>query len=76
VLGILVGAATLLLTLALCSYDQRGGENWIGPVGEAVARFFVSAFGLGVVWVPLELGVATIALFRVQRGDGWPMRLA
>jgi S-DNA-T family DNA segregation ATPase FtsK/SpoIIIE len=78
VLGILAGALTLLLALALGSYDQRGGENWVGPVGEAIARFFVSAFGLGVVWLPVELAMLTAALFRAapRRADVWVTRLA
>lgn len=33
VLGILCASGTVLVTLALLSYDADGGENWIGPVG-------------------------------------------
>ncbi len=78
VLGICGAAATLLLTLALWSYDRRGGENWVGPVGEAVARFFVSAFGLGVLWLPLELAMLTATLFRATRmhAEAWVARVA
>jgi len=35
VLGIIAAAATLLLGFAPWSYDLRGGDNWVGPVGEA-----------------------------------------
>jgi len=59
ILGILCFAVALLCALSLFSYDMRGGENWVGPVGEAIARFFVSAFGLGVVWLPVELAMLT-----------------
>ena len=76
ILGILAGAATILLGLALWSYDQRGGENWVGPVGEAIAGFFVSAFGLGAAWLPIELGLLTFELFRTQRADAWVTRVA
>ena len=76
ILGILAGAATILLGLALWSYDQRGGENWVGPVGEAVAGFFVSAFGLGAAWLPIELGLLTFELFRKQSAEAWVTRVA
>jgi S-DNA-T family DNA segregation ATPase FtsK/SpoIIIE len=71
----LCGAATVLLSLALASYDQRGGENWVGPIGESVATFFVSAFGLGALWLPLELALGTAELFRARSADAWLMRL-
>jgi S-DNA-T family DNA segregation ATPase FtsK/SpoIIIE len=65
-----------LLALSLGSYDLRGGENWIGPVGESLASAFVSAFGLTALWLPVELGLLTVALFRAQRRNSWPLRLA
>jgi S-DNA-T family DNA segregation ATPase FtsK/SpoIIIE len=74
-LGILAGASTILLGLALWSYDQHGGANWVGPVGESIARFFVSAFGLGSAWLLLELALMTAELFRVRRADAWAIRL-
>ncbi len=64
VLGIAVGAATVLVTLALWSYDARGGENWIGPVGTALAGFLASAFGVGAWVIPFELAFATVRLFQ------------
>ena len=71
VLGILAAAATLLVSLSLWSYDLCGGENWVGPVGESVAGFFVSAFGLGALWLPIELALATIYLFRLREEESW-----
>ena len=67
VLGILSGAATVLLGLSLFSYDARGGENWIGPVGESVAGIAASAFGAAAWVIPFELTLLTIRLFQRRR---------
>src|SRR5690349_13886390 len=67
VLGILSGAATVLLGLSLFSYDLRGGENWIGPVGEWVAGLAASAFGSAAWVVPFELTLLTVRLFQRRR---------
>lgn len=67
ILGILTAAATLLLGLALWSYDMRGGANWIGPVGSGLAGALLTAFGLGACVIPVELGLATWTLFRGDR---------
>ena len=64
VLGILAAASTTLVSLSLWSYDARGGENWIGPVGAALAGVLATAFGAAAWLVPLELGLATIRLFQ------------
>ena len=64
VLGILAIALTLLLSLALASYDSRGGENLIGPLGEAIASVIVAAFGLAAWVIPFETGLAATRLFR------------
>ncbi|MCC7542469.1 MAG: DNA translocase FtsK 4TM domain-containing protein, partial [Deltaproteobacteria bacterium] len=64
VLGILAAAATVLTSLALLSYDQRGGENWIGPFGELAGGAFAALLGIGAWLVPGELGLLTIRLFR------------
>jgi S-DNA-T family DNA segregation ATPase FtsK/SpoIIIE len=63
VLGIVCGAATILVGLALWSYDARGTENWIGPVGSALAGVIVAAFGVAAWVIPVELGLGTIRLF-------------
>lgn len=67
VLGILSAAATILLGLSLFSYDLRGGENWIGPVGEWVANIAASAFGAAAWVVPFELALLTVRLFQRRR---------
>ena len=65
VLAILALTATVLLTLALVSYDARNGPaNLVGPVGHRFARAVMLAFGL-VAWIlPLEGGLLTWRLFR------------
>ncbi len=65
VLAILALTATVLLTLALVSYDARNGTaNLVGPVGHRFARAVMLAFGL-VAWIlPLEGGLLTWRLFR------------
>jgi S-DNA-T family DNA segregation ATPase FtsK/SpoIIIE len=66
ILGILCFAAALLCGLALCSYDLRGGENWIGPLGEGLAGALVSAFGLAALIVPFELLLAALYCLRLR----------
>ena len=63
VLGIVAAAATLLMSLSLLSYDARGGENLIGPVGTALASMLASAFGVAAWLLPIESGLASIRLF-------------
>ncbi|MGB3052824.1 MAG: DNA translocase FtsK 4TM domain-containing protein [Polyangiales bacterium] len=65
VLAILALTATVLLTLALVSYDARNGAaNLVGPVGHRFARALMLAFGL-VAWIlPFEGGLLTWRLFR------------
>ena len=47
VFAILTMTATVLLTLALVSYDARnGGANLVGPVGHRLAKALMLAFGL------------------------------
>jgi DNA segregation ATPase FtsK/SpoIIIE, S-DNA-T family len=65
ILGILCFAAGLLVLLSLCSYDLRGGENWIGPFGEWVARNLATAFGFAAWVVPLGLLIATLSWLRL-----------
>ena len=60
-LGIAAAAVTLLFVLSLVSYEETGGADWVGPVGHAVAGFFVGAFGLGAIWFALELAIASKA---------------
>ncbi len=65
-LGIFFLAVTLLVSLSLWSYDARGGENWIGPVGAALAGILATAFGVAAWLLPLELGLLTVRLFQRQ----------
>ncbi|MDQ3035055.1 MAG: DNA translocase FtsK 4TM domain-containing protein [Myxococcota bacterium] len=67
VLGILSGATTVLLGLSLFSYDVRGGENWIGPLGEWIAGIVASAFGAAAWVIPFELTLLTVRLFQRRR---------
>jgi DNA segregation ATPase FtsK/SpoIIIE-like protein len=65
VLAILTLTATVLLTLALVSYDARnGGANLVGPVGHRLAKAVMAAFGLVAWFLPLEGALLTIRLFR------------
>lgn len=64
VLGILAAASTSLAMLALASYDFRGGEDWIGPVGAWFAGLLASAFGVAAWIVPAEGALLTVRLFQ------------
>jgi S-DNA-T family DNA segregation ATPase FtsK/SpoIIIE len=64
VIGIVCAASTILVSLSLWSYDARGGENWIGPVGAGLAGVLATAFGIGAWLLPFELGLATVRLFQ------------
>jgi len=69
VLGIVAAAITLLMALSLASYDARGGENWIGVVGHALAAALASAFGVSAWLVPVETALATSRLFTGRRSE-------
>ncbi|MBC7173460.1 MAG: DNA translocase FtsK 4TM domain-containing protein, partial [Polyangiaceae bacterium] len=58
VIGIVASAAALLMGLSLGSYDARGGENLIGPVGTELSELLVGAFGVAAWLLPLEAGLA------------------
>lgn len=66
VLAIVTLTGTVLLTLALISYDVRSGGlgNLVGPVGHRLARVLMSAFGLVAWFLPLEGALLTYRLFR------------
>ncbi|MEM7447262.1 MAG: DNA translocase FtsK 4TM domain-containing protein [Myxococcota bacterium] len=63
VFGIICGASTALVALSLYSYDARGGENLVGPVGTAIAASLVNAFGIAAWVIPVELFLSTFRLF-------------
>ena len=65
VLAILTLTGTVLLTLALISYDARNDSaNLVGPVGHRLARTVMLAFGLVAWFLPLEGALLTYRLFR------------
>ena len=66
-LGLCAGSATILLVLALYSYDARAADNLVGPVGTGLASMLIGAFGVAAWLLPFELGSATWRLFRGQR---------
>ncbi len=57
------------MALSLGSYDARGGENLIGPVGTGVASALASAFGVAAWLVPIETALATSRLFTGRRHE-------
>ncbi|GAC1353168.1 MAG: hypothetical protein NVSMB1_23770 [Polyangiales bacterium] len=57
-------AAATFLMLALGSYHERGGADWVGPVGAQIAAVIVSGIGL-VAWaIPIELTLFAIPFLR------------
>lgn len=64
VVGLVTGAATVLASLSLWSYDARVEENLVGPFGVGLASILASALGLLAWAVPVELGLTTTRLFR------------
>jgi DNA segregation ATPase FtsK/SpoIIIE, S-DNA-T family len=64
IIGILCLSVALLCGLALFSYDQRGGENWIGRAGEGLGSALASSFGWAAYFVPVELLLAAFYCFR------------
>ncbi|MEO7096620.1 MAG: DNA translocase FtsK 4TM domain-containing protein, partial [Polyangiales bacterium] len=74
--ALLYVAAAAFLTLAIASYDERGGADWVGPVGASVARIFVSAVGLAAWAVPVELGLFAIPYLRRRASVTTPARMA
>jgi S-DNA-T family DNA segregation ATPase FtsK/SpoIIIE len=75
ILGILCFAAGLLSVLSLYTYDSRGGENWIGQIGESAARALVVAFGGGAWGVPFALFLSTLYLLRQRPAVSLVMHL-
>ena len=52
------------------------GENWVGPVGAAVARSFVTLVGVAAWVVPIELLLLGIPYVRGRKTNATPARLA
>lgn len=64
VLGLITAALAVLAVLSLFSYDARGGENLVGPVGSGVAGLLVGAFGIAGWVIPAEFSLVTWRIFR------------
>jgi S-DNA-T family DNA segregation ATPase FtsK/SpoIIIE len=74
--ALLFVAAAVFLSLGLASYDERGGADWVGPVGARLAQIWVSAIGV-VAWaVPVELALFAIPYLRSKPTVITPARIA
>jgi DNA segregation ATPase FtsK/SpoIIIE, S-DNA-T family len=74
--ALLFFVAALFLTLALASYDERGGADWVGPVGARFAQICIAAIGV-VAWaIPLELALFAIPFLRARPSVITTARLA
>ena len=88
VAALLLWTFAVFLALALASYageplvpGQDGpspitGENWVGAVGAAVARSFVSTVGVMAWIVPLEALLLGIPFVRGKKSNATPARMA
>jgi len=68
--------AAVFLALGLASYDERGGADWVGPVGARFAQICVAAIGLCAWAIPLELVLFAIPYLRAKPSVITPARLA
>lgn len=66
-LAVVLIAFGVMVALALLSYDSRGGENWVGPVGAGMADTMARLFGLAACWLPVEFLAAGLFLLKVSR---------
>jgi S-DNA-T family DNA segregation ATPase FtsK/SpoIIIE len=74
--ALLFVAGALFVALALASYDERGGLDWVGPVGAWFAHVLVSAIGI-VAWaIPVELLLFAIPFLRARPSVITSARLA
>jgi S-DNA-T family DNA segregation ATPase FtsK/SpoIIIE len=89
VTALLLWTFAVFLSLALASYagDPAAppitdgppaflGENWVGPVGAAVAKAFVTLVGVAAWVVPLEAMLLGIPYVRGRKTNATPARLA
>ncbi|GAC1394475.1 MAG: hypothetical protein NVSMB47_03510 [Polyangiales bacterium] len=74
--ALLFVAVAVFVTLGLASYDERGGADWVGPVGARFASLVVSAFGLGGWAIPIELALFGLPYLRRRPSVITPARLA
>ncbi len=74
--ALLYVAASVFLGLALASFDERGGADWVGPVGARAAQLAVTALGV-IAWaIPLELALFAIPFLRARPSVITPARIA
>ena len=89
VAALLLWTFAVFLSLALASYagdpsappitdgpPQILGENWVGPVGAAVAKAFVTLVGVAAWVVPIEALLLGIPYVRGRKTNATPARLA
>ena len=89
VAALLLWTFAVFLALALASYagDPAAppitdgppaflGENWVGPVGAAVAKAFVTLVGVAAWVVPVEALLLGIPYVRGRKTNATPARLA
>ena len=81
-IALLLWTAALFVSLALASFQgdpaqsTSYGPNWVGPVGEVIAKALVGAIGL-VAWaLPLEAALLGIPLVRSKPSTLTPARFA
>ncbi len=74
--ALLFVAAATFITLALASYDEKGGADWVGPVGARIAAICASTVGLAAWSIPVELGLFAIPYLRRRASVMTPARMA
>ncbi len=68
--------AAVFLALGLASYDERGGADWVGPVGARFAQICIAAIGLCAWAIPVELVLFAIPYLRARPSVITTARLA
>lgn len=74
--ALLFVAIAVFFVLGIASYDERGGADWVGPVGARFAQIMISAVGV-IAWIiPLELALFAIPYLRARSSVITPARIA
>jgi len=74
--SLLFVAAAVFLALATASYSEKGGADWVGPVGARIAGIAISGVGLMAWAIPIELALFAIPFLRGRPSVITPARLA
>ncbi|MBI2394948.1 MAG: DNA translocase FtsK 4TM domain-containing protein [Deltaproteobacteria bacterium] len=74
--ALLFFVAAVFLALALASYDERGGADWVGPVGARLSQICVAAIGVAAWAIPVELALFAVPFLRSRPSVITPARLA